>query len=43
MSNYNDYERFVHQMQTFRASDEAREHFVSVRVAESRVRPCDKR
>ncbi|RYO31571.1 hypothetical protein AA0111_g4828 [Alternaria arborescens] len=29
MSNYSDYERFVHQMQTFRASDEAREHFVS--------------
>ncbi|KAL1795878.1 hypothetical protein ACET3X_006102 [Alternaria dauci] len=29
MANYSDYDRLVHQMQTFRASDEAREHFVS--------------
>lgn len=42
MSNYNDYERFVHQMQAFRASDEAREQFVSVCVAELRVRPRDR-
>jgi hypothetical protein len=34
MSSYNDYDRFIHQMQAFRASDEAREQFVSVRVAE---------
>ncbi|RMZ67131.1 c-x8-c-x5-c-x3-h type zinc finger [Pyrenophora seminiperda CCB06] len=29
MSDYNDYARLLHQMQSFRASDEAREQFVS--------------
>lgn len=42
MSSYNEYDRLIHQMQSFRASDEAREQFVTVRVAESRVRPRDK-
>lgn len=31
MSDYNDYNLFLHQMQSFRASDEARDQFVSVR------------
>ena len=45
MSDYNDYTRLVHQMQSFRASDEAREQFVSVRrsVLMGRVLPRSQR
>lgn len=45
MSGENDFKHFKDRMQSFRASDEAREHFVSVRrvscpVACLRCRPC---
>jgi len=46
MSDYNDYARLLHQMQSFRASDEAREKFVSVRcrsVLMCRVLPRSQR
>ncbi|KAI4621707.1 hypothetical protein J4E80_004077 [Alternaria sp. BMP 0032] len=36
MSSYNEYERLIHQMQSFRASDEAREQFVTEILAKYR-------